>query len=156
MDAFKAGVTSVLQQLEEREKQTVEVKQWLRAWDGRTVPLSKARAAWVDRRKQSPAGIANLLRKDDRMVACHYAVSGDVEPPAVENISKSASSSDADPPRKVSTGSVLMFAERKGSNGRSEYAIDEHFLTTLPAAALVEQRLQGHNIFTAGAAALNL
>ena len=150
LDAFNKSVAAVLQRVEGQEQQTADVKEWLQAWAGRTVPLSKARAAWIDRRKQSLAGIGNLLRKDDRMAACYYAVSGDVEPPAGRNTSKSASSSDVDPAYRVSTGSVLMFAGRKSLYKRSEYAINEEFLTTLPAAALVEERLQGRNPFIAG------
>lgn len=150
---FHSSVSALLQHADVRERQSAHVKEWLRAWHGRTVPLHKARAAWIARRKQSLAGIGNLLRKDDRMAACYYAVSGDVEPPVCPKPSKSASlnASSTDFPQRVATGSVLMFAERKSCARRTDYAIDEEFLYTLPTVALIDERLQGHNIYTAGA-----
>lgn len=145
--AFRTSVAALLGDQGVLESLTAEVKKWLHAWQGCKVPLAKARAVWLERMERDFAHISNLLRKDDRMAAAHYAVCGDVIVPPTETVQNDRRTSSV---QKVVTGSVVMFAERKGH--ACEYAIDEHFLFSLPPDDLVEERLmQGKTFHAAGA-----
>ena len=72
-DAFHASVDALLEDPRGSalRGEAASVEEWLQVWEGRKVPLAEARAAWLDRCPTSSVGVANLLRKDDRMAYCY-------------------------------------------------------------------------------------
>lgn len=123
---------------------THEVREWLQVWRGDSLPLSEARDHWSDRMKRPQTWIANLLRKDDRMAACAYVVSGDLPVSGAQKSSKKTAS-----PQSITTGSVVMFPYRRDYVRHDKVPIHENFMFTLPPAPLLEERLQGDNVVVA-------
>lgn len=137
---FHASVAALLGENGTSQNLTREVKEWLQVWQGDSLPLADARDLWSVRRKRPQTWIANLLRKDDRMAACAYIVSGDLPVLGAQTSSKKAAST-----KGISTGSVVMFPYRRGSEKHDEIPIHENFMFTIPPAPLIEERLQGGN-----------
>lgn len=125
-----------------KEGVSAEVRKWLEAWHGCKVPLDTARERWCEAMVKSQAWIANLLRKDDRIAGCSYAISGDVIP-TPSGAPKTAP--------KVTCGSVVMFSHCLGGKKGSQSEKDVNFLFTFLPVALAQQRLQGSSFIAAGA-----
>lgn len=147
LHGFHASVAALLQQSEGlMHGQSNEVRKWLQAWDGATVPLTTARELWYHGAMKAHTFIGDMLRKDDRMAACTYVVSGDVpltQKKADQNRNKEAGG--------TSTGSVVMFKDCENSCLKYEFALNENFLKTFPPEVLLEERLNSSNFYVAGA-----